>query len=431
MKSPFVSELEANKVAVGTFLVQAKEIRQKKSGDPYLSLLLGDRTGEVDAKMWDNVAEVMDTFERDDFVKVKGLVQIYNNRPQLTVHKLQRVDDAAIEPGDFFPCSQRDPQEMVCELRGVVASVQEPHLHALLDAFLADERIVPRLMRAPAAKFIHHAYLGGLLEHVLSMCKLCRLVAGHYAGVDLDLLLAGAVLHDIGKIHELSYERSFGYTSEGQLLGHITIGLRMIEEKLAQMPEFPPRLRALLEHLVLSHHGALEFGSPKVPLFPEALLLHYLDDLDAKMECMRALVEHDRQVEGHWTSYSNPLERVVLKKLKYLAEGIREQPEPDLPATSKAVAVAGPQQPAAPARDPAPGEVQPAAAVPGLPELKLPESQPAVSSPDPAPPQLSPALQASKPALPGPEPGAPEPKPRPATPGVFGEKLAEALRRDG
>ena len=329
MKSPCVSDIEPGKVATGTFLVQSKDVRQKKTGEPYLSLVLGDRTGDLDAKMWDNVAEVMSTFERDDFVRVKGLLQIYNNRPQFTVHTLKRVEDAAIDPADFFPASERDPGEMLAELREVVRSMKDPHLRALVELFLGDEEVVRRYIRAPAGKFIHHAYLGGLIEHVLSLCKLCQMAASHYPTVDLDLLLAGAVLHDIGKIHELSYERSFGYTSEGQLLGHIAISLRMVEAKLAQLPDFPPRLRTLLEHLILSHHGALEFGSPKVPLFPEALLLHYLDDLDSKMGCMRALVDKDRLVEGDWTSYSPSLERVVLKKGKYLAEA---QPEPAPPA---------------------------------------------------------------------------------------------------
>jgi 3'-5' exoribonuclease len=324
MKSPFVSELESNRVSTGTFLVQAKEIRQKKTGEPYLSLVLGDRTGELDAKMWDNVSEVMETFERDDFVRVKGLLQVYNNRPQFTVHRLQRVEEASVELADFFPSSRRPAEEMAAELREVVASIADPHIRALLDLFLADDSVMCRYAKAPAAKFIHHAYLGGLIEHVLSVCRLCRLVGGHYAGVDVDLLLAGAILHDIGKIHELSYDRSFSYTSEGQLLGHIMIGVRMLEEKLAGLPDFPPRLRTLLTHLILSHHGTLEFGSPKVPMFPEALLLHYLDDLDSKMECMRALVDHDRQVGGDWTGYSPALERVVLKKLKYLSGGMPE-----------------------------------------------------------------------------------------------------------
>jgi len=320
MKSPYVSELEPGKVVVTIFVVHSKEVRQKKTGEPYLSLHLGDRTGEIEAKMWDNVAEVVDTFQRDDFVKVKGLLQIYNNRPQLTVHKLQRLSDAEVDPADYFPASQRNPDEMLAELREIVSGIQNPHLKALVELFLNDEEIAQRYKKAPGAKSIHHAYLGGLIEHVLSLCQLCRLAAQHYKILDLDLLLAGAVLHDVGKIYELNYDRGFGYSSEGQLVGHIAIAVRLLERKLSLLPDFPERLRTLVEHLILSHHGLLEFGSPKVPVFLEAMALHYLDDLDAKMDCMRAIVEQDRQVEGHWTGYSPSLERVVLKKLKYLAD---------------------------------------------------------------------------------------------------------------
>jgi 3'-5' exoribonuclease len=208
MKSPYVNELEPNKVITGSFLVHSKEIRQKRTGELYLSLLLGDRTGDVDAKMWDNVAEVVDGFERDDFVKVKGLIQVFHNRPQLTIHKMRRMEDTEIEFGDYFPSSKRDPEEMWQELGAVVKGTGNPHLRALLSAMLDDEDIARRYRLAPAAKQIHHAFLGGLIEHVLSLCTLARLTAAHYS-VDLDLLLTGVVLHDIGKIYELNYERGF------------------------------------------------------------------------------------------------------------------------------------------------------------------------------------------------------------------------------
>ena len=320
MKSPYVRDLKPNQVFTTTFLVHLKDVRQKKSGDPYLSLLLGDRTGDVDAKMWDNVAEVIDTFDRDDFVKVKGLLQIFQNRPQLTIHKMNRVQDSDIDFADYFPVSERDPLEMFAELQKIAAGLANPHLRALVEAFLEDEPFARMYRTAPAAKHVHHAYLGGLIEHVLSVCHLCRLMAGHYRYVDLDLLMTGAVLHDIGKVAELTYERSFGYSDEGQLLGHIVIGLRLLHEKLQRLPNFPPKLRVLVEHLIVSHHGELEFGSPKVPQFPEALLLHHLDNLDSKMECMRRLVAEDRHVEGSWTGYNPSLDRSVLKKAKYLDE---------------------------------------------------------------------------------------------------------------
>ncbi len=331
MKSPYLSELKPNQVFTTTFLVHVKDVRQKKSGEPYLSLLLGDRTGEVDAKMWDNVVEVVDTFERDDFVKVKGVLQVFQNRLQMSVHKMARVLDSDVDFADFFPASSRDPMEMFAELRGIVAGIRDPNLRALLEAFLNDEPLARRYRTAPAAKQVHHAYLGGLIEHVLSVCRLCQLVAPHYVNLDLDLLLTGAILHDIGKVAELTYDRSFGYSSEGQLLGHIVIGLRLVEEKLRQFPDFPPKLRVLVEHMIVSHHGELEFGSPKVPLFPEALLLHHLDNLDSKMECMRALAEKDRHVDGCWTGYSPSLERSILKKAKYLEDA---PPRPQAPLAS-------------------------------------------------------------------------------------------------
>ncbi len=395
MKSPYLSEIEPNKPATATFLVHSKEVRQKKTGEPYLSLVLGDRTGEIDAKMWDNVAEVMETFDRDDYVRVKGLIQIYNNRPQFTIHKMQRVDAATVDPADFFPTSERDPEEMFAELRGLLAQIQNPHLRALLDLFLDDDEIATRFKKAPAAKYIHHAYLGGLLEHVLSLVKLCRMIAPHYPGIDADLLVAGAVLHDIGKIYELSYDRSFGYTDEGQLLGHTVIGFRMLQEKARQLPAFPPRLRTLLEHMLLSHHGQLEFGSPKVPLFAEALLLHYLDDLDAKMECMRALVANDRHNEGYWTGYSASLDRVILKKLKYLAEGRKEDLDESAP------------RPAMASRSAA----------------EAPEPEAAVSQPQP--PRPGRPLNRNA-AGSGPRQSAAGG----ATLSLFGEKLVEALRRE-
>ena len=321
MKSPYIGELQPNQVVTGVFLVQSKDVRQKRTGEPYLSLVLGDRSGDIDAKMWDNVAEVLDSFDRDDFVRVKGLMQVYQNRPQFTIHKMARVEEREVDFADYFPCSERSPEEMFAELREIVAGISTPHLRALLTAFMDDESIALPYRTAPAAKTVHHAFLGGLIEHVLSLCRLARFTAAHYRDIDLDLLLTGVILHDVGKVRELTYERSFGYSNEGQLLGHIVIALRMIDEKLAQVPGFPEDTRALLAHMIISHHGELEFGSPRVPMFPEALLLHHLDNVDSKMECMRAAIARDRHSTGCWTGYVPPLERTVLKKARYLDPG--------------------------------------------------------------------------------------------------------------
>ena len=323
MKSPFVRELKPDEISTAVFLVGTKEVRQKRTGEPYLSLILSDRTGEIDSKMWDNVGEIVETFDRDDFVKVKGLMQLYNNRPQFTIHKLRRVEDHEVDFRDFFPASQNDPAAMWAELRGIVSAIANDHIRGLLNAFLDDPDVAARYQVAPAAKSIHHAFRSGLLEHVLSLLKLASVVGAHYEAsqsglIDVDLLVAGIVLHDIGKIYELSYDRGFNYSAEGQLLGHIAIAIRMIADKLRAFPDFPVELRNLIEHMVLSHHGQLEFGSPKLPIFPEALLLHYLDDMDSKMENMRALIDKDPQSEGYFSAYSPALGRGALRKARYL-----------------------------------------------------------------------------------------------------------------
>jgi len=345
MKSPAVRELKPDEIANGVFLVQSKEIRQKRTGEPYLSLQLSDKTGELEARMWDNVADVMDTFERDDFIKVRGQLQIYNTRPQFIVHRLRRMEDAEVDFADFFPASARDPAQMWAELRATVAEIPNTHLRGLLDALLDDPEIARRYRVAPAAKSIHHAFRAGLLEHVLSLCGLARPIVAHYNAahptLDWSLMVAGIVMHDIGKIYELTYERGFAYSTVGQLLGHIAIAQRMLAEKLRALPEFPGDLRNLLEHMILSHHGRLEFGSPKVPLFPEALLLHYLDDMDSKMECMRAAAEKGAMAEGLFTAWSPSLERVVLRKERYLANG-NSPPAPPAPGTSTSPVAAAP-----------------------------------------------------------------------------------------
>lgn len=342
MKSPNIADLEPRQQITGLFLVQSKEIRQKKTGEPYLSLQLIDRTGDIDAKMWDGVAEIADSFDRDDFVRVKGETQLYQNRLQLTVHRITKVDDREVDLADFLPASKQDPGEMLAELLGYVSGMRNPHLKALLEAILGDARVAAAYMKAPAAKTIHHAWLGGLIEHVLSLARLARLMAGHYKNIDADLLMTGVILHDIGKIDELNYERSFSYSSEGQLLGHMQIALRLIGDKVATLPDFPVRLRNLVEHLILSHHGQLEFGSPKLPSFPEALLLHHLDNMDSKMEAMRSAIEKESALPGEWTGFVYALDRQVLDKDKYLTPpAARPAAKPQTKAQAKPVTAMG------------------------------------------------------------------------------------------
>jgi 3'-5' exoribonuclease len=321
MKDFYISECtrHENKIVTSNFVVVSKQIKPKKTGEPYLALTLGDRSGQLEAKMWDNVEEVLNVFEQDDFLKIKGLVNKYKNRFQLTIHKLRKLGDSEIEFADYLPKTTRDIDELWRSLTQFVDSFQNPHLQALVRAFMSDAEIAAAYRNAPAAKTLHHAYIGGLLDHVVSLFRSCDLICRNYSQVNRDLLLTGVFLHDIGKIHELAYNRSFSYTTRGQLLGHMVIELEMLQAKLALVPGFPPELKTLLEHLIISHHGEYEFGSPKLPMFPEALLLHYMDDLDSKMEAMRAHFEREADLESPWTSYNASLGRPLLNSAKFLA----------------------------------------------------------------------------------------------------------------
>jgi len=329
MKEFYISDCarHENKIITSNFVVVSKQIKPKKSGEPYLALTLGDRSGQLEAKMWDNVEEVLNAFEQDDFLKIKGLVNKYKNRFQLTIHKLRKLGDTEIEFSDYLPKTSRNIDELWQTLTGFVVSFQDPHLKSLVQAFMTDPEIAAAYRSAPAAKTLHHAYIGGLLDHVVSLCRSCDLVCRNYPQVNRDLLLTGVFLHDIGKIHELAYNRSFSYTTRGQLLGHMIIELEMLQTKLELLPDFPAELKTLLEHLIISHHGEYEFGSPKLPMFPEALLLHYMDDLDSKMEAMRAHFEREADLESPWTSYNASLGRPLLNSAKFLAPKAAAPPE--------------------------------------------------------------------------------------------------------
>ena len=347
MKDFYICECaqHENKIITSSFVVVSKQIKPKKSGEPYLALTLGDRSGHLEAKMWDNVEEVLDAFHQDDFLKIKGLVNKYKNRFQLTVHKLRKLGESEIEFADYLPKTTKNIDELWQTLSDFVASIQNPHLRAVIQAFMADPEIAAAYRNAPAAKTLHHAYIGGLLDHVVSLFRSCDLMCRNYPHINRDLLLGGAFLHDVGKIHELTYKRSFSYTTRGQLLGHMVIELEMLHAKIGLVPGFPDELKTLLEHLIISHHGQYDFGSPKLPMFPEALMLHYLDDLDSKMEAMRAHFEREADIESPWTSYNASLGRPLLNTSKFLAP--KKSAHPDSSSSSAEPALEAAMEPAA------------------------------------------------------------------------------------
>lgn len=334
-----------------TFLVQSKEIRsKKKSGEPYLVLRLADRTGVMDARMWDNVSAVAEVFKASDFVEIRGRVQDYNGQAQIVIGKLAVVPRAQVDPGEFLPRTRRDIDKMFAEVLATIDSFADPHLKRLMSGIFRDREIARRFKQAPAASGMHHAWVGGLLEHVLSCLQVSRLLASHYSELDGDLLASGVLLHDFGKIFELSVDHAIEYTDEGRLLGHIAMGSAWLERRCDEIEGFPPRLKTLLLHLVLSHHGKLEFGSPKQPLFPEALALHYIDDLDSRLEMMRAATGEITGGQA-WSPFHRGLESVVLDKAAFLQRG-SESSAPEESAEQVRASTDPEPQPSSPAPEP-------------------------------------------------------------------------------
>jgi 3'-5' exoribonuclease len=341
MKEIMVGDLASreNQEITGFFAAVSKQVRTNREGGRYFALSLGDRTGQINGRMWeiDDAGE----FVVGDVVKVRGEVGRFNERLQIKVDKIRRATDGEYEPGDFVPQSTRDIGEMWAELCDWVSSLRDPDLKALLEAFLNDAELARALKEAPAAKGLHHAWIGGLLEHMLSLMGMCELAARHYPEVNRDLLLTGVVLHDIGKLRELRWGTSFEYTMEGQLLGHITIGIGMIEQKIAGIPNFPAAKRLLVEHLVLSHHGEYEYGSPKLPMTAEAIVLHYLDNLDAKMQTVHselARAEAAGRRGDEMTEWVRPLERQLLNTQAYLAAAAVSAASPTQPVVREIMA---------------------------------------------------------------------------------------------
>jgi 3'-5' exoribonuclease len=312
MKERFVTDLSPDAQVRTTFLVQARERKIARTGSAYLDLDLRDASGVVRAKLWDCDRHALD-FEVEDIVAVDGVVEDYQGTLQIRVRKISRCSPDEVDLSDYLPRSRRDPEEMYATLLDRLRRVPEGPLRMLLLTIMEDPSIAEKYKRAPAAMSYHHAFLGGLLEHVLSLAQLGDQVCDHYEFLRRDLLLAGLVLHDVGKIEELSFSRGFRYSTRGQLLGHISIGLEMVQEKMRQIPDFPAELKGKIEHIILSHHGKVEFGSPKEPVFPEALVVHFLDEMDSKLEAMRAQYAADQDRPGDWTARNPALRRELLK----------------------------------------------------------------------------------------------------------------------
>jgi 3'-5' exoribonuclease len=303
------------------FVLSSLQVRDKKQGGQYLALTLSDKTGSFEGRMWDDIAEALEYCSEGCYVKAQGDISKYQGKFQITLKKLRLAAESEIDPKDYQASTKFDVEEMWSELRGYVAAFKNQDLRRLVFAFLDDEQIGPAFKAAPAAKRLHHAWLGGLLEHVLTLVRVCVATVPFYPEVDADLLVTGAILHDIGKVRELEWKSSFSYSLEGQMIGHISIAQGMLREKVQALAPFPEKLRVLVEHMILSHHGKYEFGSPKLPMTPEAILLSALDDLEAKMQAVRnefAAAAASGKGSDEVTEWVRSMDRSLFDTRKYL-----------------------------------------------------------------------------------------------------------------
>jgi 3'-5' exoribonuclease len=317
MKTAFVADLATEQSITTYFLVQEKEIRTTRGGKVYLRLELSDRTGSVEAVMWDQFEASAKDFSRGDAVKVQARVEIYRNKPQLALQQVRLAKPEEVDLADYLPHTKEDVGKLWAQLLEYANSISDPWLKKLVSGILGDPATAVRYKRAPAAKVMHHAYLGGLLEHVVGLCGLAKLAANHYPELNPDLLLTVAILHDVGKLDELCYDRAIGYTTEGQLLGHIVMEVETVSKAMDAIEGFPAALKTVVQHLLISHHGQYEFGSPKLPMIREAMVFHYLDDLDSKLAAVRAALAIDSG-EEEWSAYSSALGRKFLRLDEFL-----------------------------------------------------------------------------------------------------------------
>ena len=312
MKKIYVNQIQPGEIVDDVFILSEKILARKKDGGHYLNVVLADKTGNVKGVAWDQVDQIKDRAAKGDFVRVKGTAGEYRGALQLIVKSLEAVGPDAVNTADFIAATSRNIDKMIAQLKDIAETVQTGYLKELLIRFFNDVQWVEKFKKAPAAKMMHHAYIGGLLEHTLSLAVLVNRVADHYSGIDRDLLMTGAILHDIGKIEEFEYSVRIDYSDAGRLVNHIVIGLEMIGKKISEVENFPENAAMLLKHLIVSHHGSREFGSPEPPKTLEGLLLNYLDEIDSKINGIREFME-SQETDDNWTAYHKPMERYFYK----------------------------------------------------------------------------------------------------------------------
>ena len=318
MSRRFVQQFADGDAIDEIYLVTDKQLRANRNGNLYLQIELRDRTGSISARLWNAGEQLFRLFEVGDFLQVRGKVQMFQGALQVILNYIERAEAEKVDLGDFLPHTEQDVGKLLERLRGTLLRLTNPHLRALAECFLMDDQFMTGFCRVPAGIRNHHAYLGGLLEHVVTLMDATERLLPLYPELDRDLLLMGVFLHDVGKVRELTFDKVFAYSDEGQLIGHLVIGVEMLNEKLGRVSDltgepFPAELLLRLKHMILSHHGTYEFGSPRLPMTPEAIALHYLDNLDAKIHSFTRDIREDRNQASSWTPFNQSLQRRLFK----------------------------------------------------------------------------------------------------------------------
>ena len=318
MPRQYVKELKDGDSVDEVYLLAEKQLRANRNAALYLLATLKDRTGMISGLMWNVTEDRVAHFDAGDLVRVKGKAQLYQGNLQLILTHVDRVPSNGVDWDEFQAQPSRDAELHLARVREILLSIDDPPLRTLMECFLVDEDLVDLLMRAPAGIKVHHAYQGGLIEHIATMLEMARRIEDLYPEIDINLLLAGIFLHDLGKVREMEFGQTFAYTDEGQLLGHMLIAVQMLDQKIAQVREmtgqpFPEETVLRLKHMIISHHGSYESGSPKLPMTPEAIALHHLDNLDAKVHEFAETIDSDPNRRSHWTPYISRIERKLFK----------------------------------------------------------------------------------------------------------------------
>jgi 3'-5' exoribonuclease len=314
----FVNQLGHQDNVDQVFLVSDKQLRPNRNGNLYLQMELSDRTGRIGARMWNASDSVYRAFDNGDYVRVEGTTQLFQGAVQLIATRLERATMKEVDPDDFAPLKAVEFDKLVVRLGEILRNLTDPCLQNLAECFLMDDELMAKFTRAPAGIKNHHAYLGGLLEHVVNLMEVVLRVSPCYPQIDRNLLLMGAFLHDIGKVDELRYEKDLSYSDEGQLIGHLVMAVGMLDAKIAEAEKlsgeaFPVEIALRLKHVIVSHHGEYNYGSPKLPMTLEAVALYCLDNLDAKVNSFQQLLRDDPNVDSPWTAYYSNLERKLFK----------------------------------------------------------------------------------------------------------------------